>query len=117
MTILGLRLLFSYRYGQRYVATLSEFQGIRKEVHEHLLDAPSIAVDPERAALVNVGIKRDLLEFTLLGEETSDFLDQSTYVEEVVLQGEVLVGELGQILYVFDHLKDELHAQVEILKL
>ena len=117
MTILRLRLLFCYGDSQGYVASLRELQSIRQEVHEHLLDASGIAVDAERAARVDIGVESDLLELALLGEEAGNFLDQSTYIEEVVLQGEVPVSELGQILNVLDHLEDELHTQVEVLQL
>ena len=45
------------------------------------------------------------------------FFNQIAYFKEIVLDRKFLVSELGKILDVLNHLKNELHAQVEILKL
>ena len=45
------------------------------------------------------------------------FFNQIAYFKEIVLDRKFLVSELGKILDVLNHLKNEFHAQVEILKL
>lgn len=60
-----------------------------------MFDASGITVDAARHACFNLRVQSDLFELALLTEEAGDLVDQLSYVEEVIVEGEIFIGKLG----------------------